>query len=85
MGAWSKRLVSYTHTDTNRRTLLALSRGVSRRRETWDEEDLEMLRSAVKRFGDDLCQLTERIKRKHKAETEAAVKKKAYEAAGVSA
>ena len=42
-----------------------------------------MLRSAVKRFGEDLCQLTERIKRKHVAVTEASVKKKAFEAAGV--
>lgn len=42
-----------------------------------------MLRSAVKRFGDDLCLLTERIKNKNTAVTGDAVKKKTYEAAGV--
>lgn len=47
--------------------------------ERWDEEDLEMLRSAVKRFGEDLCQLTERIKRKTEAEVAADVKKKTYD------
>jgi hypothetical protein len=52
--------------------------------ERWDEEDIQMLRSAVKRFGEDMCQLTDRIKRKMEAETAAAVKRKAFEAAGVA-
>ena len=47
--------------------------------EKWDAEDVEMLRSAVKRFGEELCALTDRIKKKQMAATSSAIKGKVFE------
>ena len=53
-------------------------------REKWDDDDLEMLKGAVKRFGDDLSRLTDRIKDKNNSLVKQDVKKKTYEASGVA-
>ncbi|RWS14373.1 chromatin complexes subunit BAP18-like protein [Dinothrombium tinctorium] len=49
----------------------------------WDETDVEMLRSAVKKFGEDLNKISENIKRKTVTQLKSGIKRKAYEEANV--
>nr|CAG4642963.1 EOG090X0LYT [Evadne anonyx] len=49
----------------------------------WSEEEIEMLRSAVKQFGEDLEKISEHIKDRTVTQIHASLKKKTFEAAGV--
>ncbi|XP_054261085.1 chromatin complexes subunit BAP18-like [Macrosteles quadrilineatus] len=49
----------------------------------WSEEEIEMLRQAVKRFGDDLNQISEHIKGRTVSQIRTTLKKKAFEDAGL--
>ncbi|XP_044742514.1 chromatin complexes subunit BAP18 isoform X1 [Chrysoperla carnea] len=49
----------------------------------WTDEEIEMLRSAVKKFGDDLNKISERIKLRTVQQIRATLKKKAFEDAGL--
>nr|CAD7456865.1 unnamed protein product [Timema tahoe] len=48
----------------------------------WSDEEIEMLRAAVNRFGEDLKHLSERIKSRTVSQIRATLKKKAFEDAG---
>jgi len=45
----------------------------------WDSDDIEMLRTAVKRFGDDLNKISDNIKNKTIAQIKTGIKRKAIE------
>ncbi|XP_039297340.1 chromatin complexes subunit BAP18 [Nilaparvata lugens] len=49
----------------------------------WTDEEIEMLRQAIKKFGDDLDQISEHIKGRSVAQIRATLKKKAFEDAGI--
>ncbi|KAG8306876.1 chromatin complexes subunit BAP18 [Homalodisca vitripennis] len=49
----------------------------------WSEEEIEMLRQAVKKFGDDLNQISEHIKGRTVSQIRTTLKKKAFEDAGI--
>lgn len=49
----------------------------------WTPHEIEMLRSAVKRFGDDLDKISEIIKTRTISQIKTQLKKKAYEEAGL--
>nr|XP_037290218.1 LOW QUALITY PROTEIN: chromatin complexes subunit BAP18-like [Rhipicephalus microplus] len=49
----------------------------------WTDDEVEMLRSAVKRFGDDLNKLSDHIKNRTISQIKNSMKRKAYEEAGV--
>lgn len=49
----------------------------------WDDDDIEQLRSAVKRFGEDLNKLSETIKGKSTAQLKSGLKRKVFDEAGV--
>nr|CAG4642237.1 EOG090X0LYT [Eurycercus lamellatus] len=50
----------------------------------WNEEEIEMLRNSVRKFGEDLEKISEHIKDKTVTQIHAGLKKKTFEAAGVS-
>lgn len=52
------------------------------RQNDWDAEDVEALRSAVKKFGQDLASLTEKIKSKKVNAKAQSIKQKVFEDAG---
>ena len=52
-------------------------------RHKWDEDDIEQLRGAIKRFGEDLNKLTETIKSKSNGQIKAGIKRKMFDEAGV--
>ncbi|RWS14374.1 chromatin complexes subunit BAP18-like isoform X4 [Dinothrombium tinctorium] len=45
----------------------------------WDETDVEMLRSAVKTFGEELNRISENIKRKTVSQLKTGIKRKTFE------
>lgn len=45
----------------------------------WDNEDIQLLRSAVKRFGEDLNKISDNIKNKTIAQIKTGIKRKAIE------
>lgn len=49
----------------------------------WEEDDIEMFRNAVKRFGDDLNKISENVKSKATNQIKTNIKKKSYEAAKI--
>lgn len=49
----------------------------------WTDDEVEMLRSAVKRFGDDLNKLSDHIKNRTISQIKNSMKRKAYEEAGI--
>ncbi|XP_063236384.1 chromatin complexes subunit BAP18 [Bacillus rossius redtenbacheri] len=49
----------------------------------WTDEEIESLRQSVNRFGDDLKNLSERIKARTVSQIRTTLKKKAFEDAGV--
>ncbi|XP_075211949.1 BPTF-associated chromatin complex component 1 isoform X2 [Lycorma delicatula] len=49
----------------------------------WTDEEIEMLRQAVKKFGEDLNQISEHIKGRTVSQIRTTLKKKAYEDAGI--
>uniref|UniRef100_A0A1B6KRA2 SANT domain-containing protein n=1 Tax=Graphocephala atropunctata TaxID=36148 RepID=A0A1B6KRA2_9HEMI len=49
----------------------------------WSEEEIEMLSQAVKKFGDDLNQISEHIKGRTVSQIRTTLKKKAFEDAGI--
>ncbi|XP_077556558.1 BPTF-associated chromatin complex component 1 isoform X2 [Haemaphysalis longicornis] len=49
----------------------------------WTDDEVEMLRSAVKRFGDDLNKLSDHIKNRTISQIKNSMKRKAYEEAGL--
>ncbi len=50
----------------------------------WTEDEINELQSCIKQFGDDLNQISERIKTRTVSQIRTALKKKAFEDAGVS-
>ncbi|XP_057367077.1 chromatin complexes subunit BAP18-like [Daphnia carinata] len=50
----------------------------------WSEDEIEMLRNSIKRFGEDLEKLSEHIKDKTVTQIHGSLKKKCFETAGVS-
>ncbi|XP_018023516.1 chromatin complexes subunit BAP18 isoform X1 [Hyalella azteca] len=50
----------------------------------WTAEEIDMLRSAVNRFGDDLNAISHRIKNRTVSQIRSALKKKAFEDAGIT-
>ena len=52
------------------------------RHNEWDAEDVEALRSAVKKFGQDLANVTEKIKNKKVSAKAQSIKRKVFEDAG---
>ncbi|XP_022198354.2 chromatin complexes subunit BAP18 [Nilaparvata lugens] len=50
----------------------------------WTDEEIEMLRHAIKRFGDDLNQISEHIKGRTVSQIRATLKKKSFEDAGLA-
>jgi len=51
----------------------------------WDEDDVEQLRGAIRRFSEDLNKLTETIKNKSNTHIKGGIKRKMYDDAGVVA
>ncbi|XP_022664727.1 chromatin complexes subunit BAP18-like isoform X1 [Varroa jacobsoni] len=51
----------------------------------WTDEEIEMLRNAVKRFSEDLQKISENIKNRAISQIKNNMKRKAYESAGVTA
>jgi len=51
----------------------------------WTEEEIEMLRSCISKFGEDLGQICERIKSRTVSQIKGAIKKKALEDVGITA
>lgn len=51
----------------------------------WTQDEIDMLRLAVRRFGDDLNKISERIKNRTITQIKTTLKKKAYEDAGLPA
>nr|CAG4649033.1 EOG090X0LYT [Polyphemus pediculus] len=49
----------------------------------WSEEEIEMLRTAVRQFGEDLEKISEHIKDRTVTQIHSSLKKKTFEAAGV--
>ncbi|EFX70444.1 hypothetical protein DAPPUDRAFT_231621 [Daphnia pulex] len=49
----------------------------------WSEDEIEMLRSSIKRFGEDLEKISEHIKDKTVTQIHGSLKKKTFEAAGI--
>nr|CAG4645977.1 EOG090X0LYT [Lynceus sp. MCZ IZ 141354] len=49
----------------------------------WSEEEIEMLQSAIRRFGEDLDKISEHIKEKTVTQIHTSLKKKVYDAAGL--
>lgn len=49
----------------------------------WTDEEIEMLQSCVRQFGEDLHQISERIKTRTVSQIRTALKKKAYEEVGI--
>nr|CAG4649877.1 EOG090X0LYT [Scapholeberis mucronata] len=49
----------------------------------WSEDEIEMLRSSIKKFGEDLDKLTEHIKEKTVTQIHSGLKKKTFESAGI--
>merc|ERR1712137_1033587 len=49
----------------------------------WSEEEIEMLRNAVKQFGEDLEKISEHIKDRTVTQIHGSLKKKTFEGAGV--
>nr|CAG4637541.1 EOG090X0LYT [Ceriodaphnia reticulata] len=49
----------------------------------WSEDEIEMLRNSIKRFGEDLEKISEHIKDKTVTQIHGSLKKKTFEAAGV--
>uniref|UniRef100_A0A182KAR8 Myb-like domain-containing protein n=1 Tax=Anopheles christyi TaxID=43041 RepID=A0A182KAR8_9DIPT len=49
----------------------------------WTDEEIEMLRSAVTRFSEDLCKISQRIKGRTVSQIRHTLKKKAFEDAGL--
>merc|ERR1712004_665273 len=50
----------------------------------WTEQEIDMLRQAVQRFGDDLNQISAVIKNRTISQIKAQIKKRGYEEAGLS-
>nr|CAG4651523.1 EOG090X0LYT [Simocephalus serrulatus] len=50
----------------------------------WSDDEIEMLRNSIKRFGEDLEKISEHIKDKTVTQIHGSLKKKTFEAAGVS-
>ncbi|XP_076036497.1 BPTF-associated chromatin complex component 1 [Oratosquilla oratoria] len=50
----------------------------------WTDDEIEMLRVAVRRFGDDLNVISQRIKSRTVSQIRTALKKKAFDDAGIS-
>uniref|UniRef100_T1J454 SANT domain-containing protein n=1 Tax=Strigamia maritima TaxID=126957 RepID=T1J454_STRMM len=50
----------------------------------WTEQEIEMLRSAVRKFGDDLNKISEHIKNRTISQIKTTLKRKAYEDAGAT-
>uniref|UniRef100_A0A1B6KH57 SANT domain-containing protein n=1 Tax=Graphocephala atropunctata TaxID=36148 RepID=A0A1B6KH57_9HEMI len=57
--------------------------GYVRSHSKWSEEEIEMLSQAVKKFGDDLNQISEHIKGRTVSQIRTTLKKKAFEDAGI--
>ncbi|CAN7996724.1 unnamed protein product [Ixodes hexagonus] len=49
----------------------------------WTDDEVEMLRNAVKRFGDDLNKISDHIKNRTISQIKNSMKRKAYEEAGL--
>ena len=50
----------------------------------WTEEEIEMLQSCIKQFGDDLNKISERIKSRTVSQIRTALKKKVFEDVGIT-
>jgi hypothetical protein len=50
----------------------------------WDDEDIQQLREAVKKFGEDLNKVSETIKAKSATQMKVGIKRKVYEDAGLT-
>ncbi|XP_062496532.1 chromatin complexes subunit BAP18 [Pezoporus occidentalis] len=64
-------------------TMTLQPRAETREGAKWTEPELELLRGAVKRFGEDLNHLSALIKERTVAQLKATAKRKAYEDSGV--
>nr|CAG4644498.1 EOG090X0LYT [Lepidurus arcticus] len=51
----------------------------------WSEEEVDMLRQAVKKFADDMEKITEHVKDRTVSQLRTGIQKKTYEAAGLPA
>ncbi|XP_064454611.1 chromatin complexes subunit BAP18-like isoform X1 [Ornithodoros turicata] len=49
----------------------------------WTDDEVEMLRTAVKRFGEDLNKISDHIKNRTISQIKGSMKRKAYEEAGI--
>lgn len=49
----------------------------------WTEDEIDMMKSAVKRFGDDMTKISENIKNRTISQIKSTLKRKAYEDAGL--
>lgn len=49
----------------------------------WTEDEIDMMKSAVKRFGDDMNKISEHIKNRTISQIKSTLKRKAYEDAGL--